>query len=118
MIKIINKYNLGKLKSNEMEEYINGLLEQNPDIDKDEQRILKHVAKHSGDIFIYTCFKELINRNRIIVFQELVVAGKSKSYNLDGLAVQCGFSSRFHLFANFKKYHGGSPSDYIKAFEG
>lgn len=61
MIKIINKYNLGKLKSNEMEEYINGLLEQNLDIDIYEQRVLKHVAKHSGDIFIYTCFKELIN---------------------------------------------------------
>ena len=63
-------------------------------------------------------FKELINRNRIITFQELVKSGKSKEFNLDGLAMQSGFSSRFHLFANFKKYHGGSPSDYIKAFEG
>ncbi len=83
------------------------LLQSNPD---DLRTYLKSHFKSS--------FKELINRNRIIVFQELVVAGKSKSYNLDGLAVQCGFSSRFHLFANFKKYHGGSPSDYIKAFEG
>ena len=61
MIKTINKYNLGKLKSNEMEEYINELLKQNPNINTDEQRVLKQVAKHSGDIFIYTCFKELIN---------------------------------------------------------
>lgn len=61
MISVINKYNLGKLKADQMQEYIEKLLEEHSNISGDEQRILKQVAKHSGDIFIYICFKELIN---------------------------------------------------------
>lgn len=61
IIKIINKYNLGCLKSDQMKEYIEILLQKNPDIIDYEKNILQHIAKHSGDIFIYTCFKELIN---------------------------------------------------------
>jgi ubiquitin C-terminal hydrolase len=61
MVRVINKYNLGKLKSDEMQEYVEKLLEENLDIIPDEKRILEQVAKRSGDIFIYVCFKELIN---------------------------------------------------------
>jgi ubiquitin C-terminal hydrolase len=62
MINIINKYNLGKLKADQMKEYIEKILEEkSEDIPIDDKRILKQVAKHSGDIFIYICFKELIN---------------------------------------------------------
>jgi len=61
MINIINKYNLGKLKADQMRDYIEKLLADKPeDIPLNDIRILKQVAKNSGDIFIYICFKELI----------------------------------------------------------
>lgn len=61
MVFIINKYEIGKLKADEMKEYIEKLLSDNKNIIGEEKRILKQIAKNSGDIFIYTCFKELIN---------------------------------------------------------
>ena len=61
MVFIINKYELVKLKADEMQDYINKLLSSNSNIIGEEKRILQQIAKKSGDIFIYTCFKELIN---------------------------------------------------------
>jgi ubiquitin C-terminal hydrolase len=60
MVFIINKYELGKLKADEMQEYIEKLLLDNKNIIEEEKRILTQISKKSGDIFIYTCFKELI----------------------------------------------------------
>jgi ubiquitin C-terminal hydrolase len=64
IINIINKYKLGKYKANEIEEYITKLLDSEHKhlISDDEKRLLLHISKHSNDIFIYTCFKEIINK--------------------------------------------------------
>lgn len=61
MVLIINKYKLGKLKADEIQEYIKKLLDENKNIIGEEKRILKQIEKYSGDIFIYTCCKELVN---------------------------------------------------------
>ena len=94
MISIINKYSLGKLKSDEMPEYIEQLIKNNPDINPEEQRTLKHVAKHSGDIFIYTCFKELI-RNLNARNHKTISCGTLISVSQD-ISQSTGFE---HLFS-------------------
>ncbi len=71
--------------------------------------IRKHIATNYQLSFI-----ELINKNRVLAFLELVKSDKVKNFTIEGLAKECGFSSRFHLYNNFKKYHGGTPGDYIK----
>jgi AraC-like DNA-binding protein len=57
----------------------------------------------------------LINKNRVLAFLELVKSDKVKNFTIEALSKECGFSSRFHLYNNFKKFHGGKPSDYIKS---
>lgn len=61
IISIINKYGLGKVKADEMSNTIKQLLDTNIDINNEDKNILNHIAKHACDIFIYTCFKAIIN---------------------------------------------------------
>ena len=75
--------------------------------------IRKHIATNYQFSFI-----ELTNKNRVLAFLELVKTDKVKNYTIEGLAKECGFSSRFHLYNNFKKFHGGTPGDYIKTIQG
>lgn len=60
MISIFNKYDLGRLRVKQMQDYICKLLEDKNNITIEERTILEHVAKHCGDIFIYASFKEII----------------------------------------------------------
>jgi len=75
--------------------------------------IRKHITTNYQLSFI-----ELINKNRVLAFLELVKSDKVKNYTIEGIAKECGFSSRFHLYNNFKKFHGGTPGDYIKTIQG
>jgi AraC-like DNA-binding protein len=75
--------------------------------------IRKHITTNYQFSFI-----ELINKNRVLAFLELVKSDKVKNYTIEGIAKECGFSSRFHLYNNFKKFHGGTPGDYIKTIQG
>jgi AraC-like DNA-binding protein len=58
---------------------------------------------------------DLINKNRINYFIDLINTGKFKNYTIDALSQKAGFNSRFHLYKSFKKFHGGTPSDYLKS---
>ena len=62
MIKCINKYGLGKLKIPDIPEFINKILTEHEknNIEIDEFNILNRIAKNTGDIFIYICFKEIM----------------------------------------------------------
>ena len=60
---------------------------------------------------------EFINKNRITYFIDLVNTGKYTNYTVDALAQEAGFNSRFHLYKSFKKFHGGTPSDYINSVQ-
>lgn len=59
-------------------------------------------------------FTDLVNKYRILYFIELVNHPKSKLLTIDALSKQSGFSSRQNMSFFFKKFHGGSPSDYVK----
>jgi len=75
--------------------------------------IRKHITTNYQLSFI-----ELTNKNRVLAFLELVKSDKVKNYTIEGLSKECGFSTRFHLYNNFKKFHGGTPGDYIKTIQG
>ena len=48
-------------------------------------------------------------------FIELVRSPKYNQYSIDALAKEAGFNSRHHLYKPFKKFHGGTPSDFISS---
>ena len=58
-------------------------------------------------------FNNLVNKYRVLYFLDLVKSNKYKNYSIDALAQESGFNSRHHLYKPFKKFHGGTPSDYI-----
>ncbi len=69
--------------------------------------------------FIYSRYgsglNDLINKHRVDYFIALVNNGKFTDYTIDALAREAGFSSRHHLYKPFKKFHGGTPSDYVRS---
>lgn len=60
-------------------------------------------------------FSNLVNKSRVDYFIELVKSPKFKHYSIDALAKEAGFNSRHHLYKPFKKFHGGTPSDFINS---
>lgn len=60
-------------------------------------------------------FSDLVNKNRVNYFFEIVQDPAFQNFTIDALAREVGFSSRQHLTKPFKKFHGGNPSDLISA---
>lgn len=60
-------------------------------------------------------FSDLVNKNRVNYFFEIVQDPAYQNYTIDALAREVGFSSRQHLNKPFKKFHGGNPSDLIES---
>jgi AraC-like DNA-binding protein len=60
-------------------------------------------------------FSNLVNKNRVDYFIELARSPKYNQYSIDALAKEAGFNSRHHLYKPFKKFHGGTPSDFISS---
>ena len=69
--------------------------------------------------FLYTHYglalTDLVNKQRVGYFIDLINTGKYGNYTIDALAQEAGFGSRFHLYKSFKKFHGGTPSDFIRS---
>jgi len=61
-------------------------------------------------------FDELVNKNRVEYFVQIIKEPKYKNYTIEALAMEIGFSSRQRFYQPFKKYHGGNPSDLIDIF--
>jgi AraC-like DNA-binding protein len=86
---------------------------------------LENLAKimniSSNDLykFIYykytMTFNDLVNKNRVEYFIDIIHNSKYLNYTIDALAKEAGFSSRQHLYKPFKKFHGGNPSDIVDA---
>ena len=61
-------------------------------------------------------FDDLINKNRVKYFIEIMKQPENKNLTIDALGKEAGFSSRQNLYKPFKKFHGGNPSDLLDAF--
>lgn len=60
-------------------------------------------------------FSDLVNKNRVNYFFEIVQDPAFQNFTIDALAREVGFSSRQHLNKPFKKFHGGNPSDLVES---
>jgi AraC-like DNA-binding protein len=86
---------------------------------------LDHLAKilkiGSNDFYKFVYYKysmtfnDLVNKNRVDYFIDIIHNPKYLNYTIDALAKEVGFSSRQHLYKPFKKFHGGNPSDIVDA---
>jgi len=88
------------------------------------ENLSKKLNVGSDDLyrFIYNkysmSFNDLLNKNRIDYFIDLVHDKRYSNYTIDALAKEVGFSSRQHLYKPFKKFHGGNPSNFIDSVNG
>lgn len=62
-------------------------------------------------------YTDLVNKHRIDYFKAIVNKGDFVLYTIEALAIQSGFGSRQSLQKAFKKFHGGTPSDYISSIK-
>lgn len=60
-------------------------------------------------------FSNLINKKRVEYFTEIAKNPDYINFSIEGLAKESGFSSRTALYKPFKKFHGGTPIDYINS---
>lgn len=61
-------------------------------------------------------FDDLVNKNRIEYFVELIRKPNYQNFTIDALSKEVGFVSRNAFYKPFKKFHGGNPSDLIDLF--
>ena len=77
---------------------------------------LNHSEKEVTD-FLKTqtsdSFNELVNKNRIKYFKELLNAKKHESFTIEALSEMSGYNNRQSMYNAFKKHVGCSPSEYI-----
>ena len=77
-----------------------------------------HIPFEAFYNFIYTnydfSFLDIVNKARVEYFMKIIKEEKYRGYTIDALAQESGFSSRHHMYPPFKKFHGGTPSSYIK----
>ena len=62
-------------------------------------------------------YTDFVNKLRIDYFIAIVNKGDFIPYTIEALAIQSGFGSRQSLQKAFKKFHGGTPSDFISAIQ-
>lgn len=58
-------------------------------------------------------FTELVNKNRINYFKEMLKSKQHESFTIEALSEMSGFNNRQSMYNAFKKYEGCSPSEYI-----
>ena len=62
-------------------------------------------------------FIDLVNQNRVKLFVELIKDSENNNITIEGLSEKAGFGSRQNFHKAFKKFHGGNPSDLLRAVQ-
>lgn len=60
-------------------------------------------------------FTDLINKSRVDYFVELAKSGDFDHWTIIALSEKAGFGSQPSLNRAFRRFHGGTPSDFIKS---
>ena len=58
-------------------------------------------------------FTDLLNKNRIKYFTDLLKSKKHDSFTIEALSEMSGFKSRKTMYNTFNKYHNMTPSEFI-----
>jgi len=70
--------------------------------------VVDFIKNQTNDSFI-----ELVNKNRITYFKNLLKTKQYESFTIEALSEMAGFNNRQSMYNSFKKYEGCSPSEYI-----
>lgn len=70
--------------------------------------VVDFIKNQTNDSFI-----ELVNKNRITYFKNLLKTKQHESFTIEALSEMSGFNNRQSMYNSFKKYEGCSPSEYI-----
>jgi AraC-like DNA-binding protein len=73
-----------------------------------KSEVSEFIKKQTGD-----SFTELVNKNRINYFKEMLKSKQHESFTIEALSEMSGFNNRQSMYNAFKKYEGCSPSEYI-----
>lgn len=74
--------------------------------------VIDYIKHHTEDNF-----NELVNRYRIKYFKELLQSKKHESFTIEALSELSGFANRRTMYNAYKRYEGGSPSDFINSIK-
>ena len=70
--------------------------------------VVEFLQHHTNENFL-----ELLNKNRVLYFKELLRSKRYQSFTIEALSEISGFNNRQTMYNAFNKYEGCSPSDYI-----
>jgi AraC-like DNA-binding protein len=73
-----------------------------------KSEVSEFIKKQTSD-----SFTELVNKNRINYFKEMLKSKQHESFTIEALSEMSGFNNRQSMYNAFKKYEGCSPSEYI-----
>jgi hypothetical protein len=117
---LLFKRESNEIKINEVDfdfHFYNNMYYKNQTANLQEFSNLMGVSKDALFNHIYfkysMSFDDLINKNRVKYFIEIMKLPESKNLTIDALGKEAGFSSRQNLYKPFKKFHGGNPSDLL-----
>jgi hypothetical protein len=74
--------------------------------------VINYIEKQTDD-----SFNELVNRHRIKYFKDLLQSKKYESFTIEALSELSGFNNRRTMYNAYKKYEGGSPTDFINSLK-
>ena len=89
----------------------------NHDANMDDFSLKLNHSKHEVNEYIKSLnegnLNDLVNKNRIIYFTNLLKEKKHESLTIESLAELSGFRSRKTMYNIFHKYHGMTPTEFI-----
>ena len=89
-----------------------------PNANMEDLALKLNVTKNELSVFlrdeIEENFTELLNKNRVEYFKELLNAKKYESFTIEALSEMAGFNNRRTMYNAFNKYVGQTPTEFIQ----
>jgi AraC-like DNA-binding protein len=91
------------------------------DANTEDLALKLNVAKNALSDFLKNEFEEnftdLLNKNRVAYFIELLKAKKYESFTIEALSEMSGFNNRRTMYNAFNKYVGQTPTEFIQSLK-
>jgi YesN/AraC family two-component response regulator len=92
-----------------------------PNANMEDLALKLNVTKNELSVFlrdeIEENFTELLNKNRVEYFKELLNAKKYESFTIEALSEMAGFNNRRTMYNAFNKYVGQTPTEFIQSLK-
>ena len=93
----------------------------NAEADLDDFSLKLNHSKKEVSEFIKNNFNEsfieLLNKNRVIYFQELLKSKKYQQFTIEALSEMSGFGTKRSMYNSFKNYVGITPTEFIDSLK-